>query len=124
MRDERIGGERARHATRFEQPELLALVTAGVDAPEKTVIGRRAAQERDLLGVIAEDPRGRRIVERQSPYLRKPGAAQMEQGPAVARENRCGGSADGGQVGRCGHEGSLSCGRISRTGGPSARQAR
>ena len=102
---DRVGrfGQGARFGAGFQEPELLALVAAGIDAPDEPVIGGAAAQERHLLVVMAQLA-DIAAIHIHGPDLRQPGATQMEQRAPVLREGRRGGGADlHPGIGRDGH---------------------
>ncbi len=66
-------GERARGRCAVQKPELLPLVAAGVDAPDQPVIGRAAAQERNLL-VMSAECAGVSTIAIHHPNLRQAGS--------------------------------------------------
>ncbi len=92
---DRVGrrGQGARFGAGFEQPELLALVAAGIDAPDELIIRGAAAQERHFLVVMAQLAHVA-AIHIHGPDLWQPGAPQMEQRAPVLREGGRGGGAD------------------------------
>ena len=91
-------GAGARGAAGFQQPELLAFVAAGIDAPDQPVIIRGAAQGGDFFGVGAERL-GVVAIGIHHPDLRQAaaerlGAAQVEDAGAIFGEIRPAGGAD------------------------------
>jgi len=78
---------------RIDQPELLALVTAAIDAVDQPVIRRTPPQQCQLLVEEGQLPRGAGC-QIQRPRLRQADATQVEQCPPVAGKHRAPRSAD------------------------------
>ena len=90
MDHRRIVGQRARcrmFVRRIDQPKLLALVAAAIDAIDQPVIRRAAPQQRQLLVMGGQLPRGAGL-QVQRPGLRQAGTTQVKQCPTVEAEHR------------------------------------
>ena len=71
----------------IDQQKLLALVATAIDAVDQPVIRRASPQQRQLLVVVGQLPRGA-CLKVQRPGLRQAGTTQMEQCPAIAGKHR------------------------------------